>query len=437
MRKRIEVLYPKKRRFFLVQRTLFSDMLIRYETSAVEGPSFLRLCRPAYIKPTSTRTNGNGGRYKCLQGATTFVKMWRSSLPQRIQRPFRRSKSSLGQTVSSSSTNDQPIPTVNRQPVRRYPMTPQCAHTNIPDTIRLPPYAVSAMPSPLGNMTQPLIHSDPGPLRRAGRLARTVLEVACRQCQVGVTTAEINAVVHETILAAGAYPSPLNYMGFPKSVCASVNEVICHGIPDDRPLAFGDVVSLDVSCYTAEGVHGDNCATVIVGDSDSGASGDADVSSDSKDWQGVSHRAEFATPQCEDHFREARRLMQATQECLQAGIEEVRPGGCLSSIGAACHAVADAYGYSSVGAYRGHGIGSEFHIPPFVSHVRNSEKMELRKNMIFTIEPMICVGSGDCFEWESDGWTVATVDGGLAVQFEHMVRVTDSGYEILTTTEGA
>lgn len=362
-----------------------------------------------------------------------------SSLVRNLQCPTLRFKSSLQQPAPLSSPgthHDSTVPIFQRQPVIPYPMPPQqlLDHHRAPH-IRQPPYASSGLPPPLLT-TEPEIHSDPGPLRRAGRLARQVLELACRHCQTmansdspPLTGTQLNAFVHQTILDAGAYPSPLNYMGFPKSVCTSVNEVICHGIPDDRPFAYGDVVSLDVSCYSAEGVHGDNCATVIVGDV-----GDNHDNS-GRDWQGVPHRTEFATAQCAEHFRKARRLIKAAEECLQAGIEEVRPGGCLSMIGAACQSVAESYGCSSVEAYRGHGIGRNFHVPPFVSHVRNTNKLELRPGMIFTIEPMICENSAECFEWQSDNWTVATVDGGLSAQFEHMVLVTETGYEILTQTQ--
>jgi methionyl aminopeptidase len=304
-----------------------------------------------------------------------------------------------------------------------------------------PPYAMTGHvpPSVSSNQVEIPDREMIDRLRAAGALARHVLELACRQATVGTTTDDIDQLVHETLLQHNAYPSPLNYMGFPKSVCSSINEVICHGIPDQRKLEFGDVVSFDVSCFL-NGVHGDNCGTIIVGDiaeDHDPISPDVDSTtnrpdSTTKNWLGIPQRTEFATKQCHEHFVAARKLVQATMECLDAGITTVRNGSCISEIGAACQTVAEQYGFASVSQYRGHGIGENFHIPPYVSHVRNSQKMTLKTDMVFTVEPMICQYSADCFEWESDGWTVATKDGGLSAQFEHMIRVTDDGAEILT-----
>jgi methionyl aminopeptidase len=343
----------------------------------------------------------------------------------------------------------RPLPVVRRTKiVPHHPLSP--TRLIRPDHRRpeewYPPYAATGivMP-PRTNFVEIPDPSTIDALRHSGRIARQVLEIACRAAQVGITTDEIDAIVHDTLINEyNAYPSPLNYMGFPKSVCASVNEVICHGIPDRRPLAYGDIVSFDVSCYT-NGVHGDNCGTVIVGDVQ-----DEDDDEDEKDnnredndstttkktnWLGQRMRTEFATDECRNHFRTARSLVTATLECLEAGIATVRHGSCLSDIGNACQAVADSYGFESVAPYRGHGIGHQFHIPPYVSHVRNDVQLTLQTDMVFTIEPMLCQHSADCIEWAEDGWTVATRDGGLAAQFEHMVRVTETGAEILTTSE--
>ena len=214
-------------------------------------------------------------------------------------------------------------------------------------------------------------------------------------------------------MANGAYPSPLNYAGFPKSLCSSINEVICHGIPDDRPLKEGDIASFDVSLFF-EGFHGDNCATTIVGGED--AMKDDDL--------GDERRELIITGQ---------RLIQATQEALEVAISTCRSGFCLTEVGAAISNVADAYAYDSVQKYRGgHGIGENFHCPPFVKHYTNSDSLELDEGMVFTIEPMLTEGSENCTEWASDGWTVATLDGGRSAQFEHMVSITEDGAEILT-----
>ncbi|GAX19093.1 methionyl aminopeptidase [Fistulifera solaris] len=288
-----------------------------------------------------------------------------------------------------------------RSPVQKYPLTPT---RHVPSYIPRPPYARTGRVSPSVWLHQIALHTeDPVELRNAARLARRVLDLACASVQPGMTSDDIDAIVHETILRHGAYPSPLNYEGFPKSVCTSINEVICHGIPDLRPFQYGDVVSLDVSCYL-QGVHGDNCATILVGDDEEGS----DV-----------------------QLAPARRLIQATKESLDAAIATCRPGSCLTSIGAAIQDVADSYGYHSVEKYRGHGIGTEFHCAPFVKHFRNHDYLRLQKGMVFTIEPMLTAGCADCFEWD-DQWTVATSDGSLAAQFEHTVYITEDGAEILT-----
>lgn len=199
-------------------------------------------------------------------------------------------------------------------------------------------------------------------MRNAARLARKILDVACTLAQPGVTTDDIDAQVHNAIIAEEAYPSPLNYAAFPKSVCSSVNEVICHGIPDQRPLELGDVVSFDVSCYL-DGVHGDNCATVIVGDEQDtvGAAG--------VDWRGVPYREDWSGVSdntLESRVVASRRLVKATRESVYASIDVCKPGGCLSDVGRAIHAVADEYGYDTVKKYRGHGIAHVFHTAPYV-----------------------------------------------------------------------
>lgn len=367
-----------------------------------------------------------------LLGTTAFTAnqtRWRSSLDRVVRstaasNPIdtaRRSKSTVPASNATTTTADS-----MRVPVPRPPIT---AHSSgppktVPSQIVAPFYADTGEVGPPPN--EILLHDEASiqKLRQSGRLAATVLKEAMElaRLNVGLTTDEIDDFVHERIVSENAYPSPLNYSGFPKSVCSSVNEVVCHGIPDSRPLQFGDVISLDVSCYV-DHYHGDNCGTVIVGDYD--------------ETNPRLPRTDFGTQQCQSHFASARRLVRATQECLEHAIAAVRPGGCLSEIGGACQEVVDAYGYSSVAEYRGHGIGRDFHTPPFVQHFRNSYQLELKPGMIFTIEPMICEQSNAVFEWASDQWTVATVDRGLAAQFEHMVLVTDTGVEVLTIPDGS
>ena len=198
---------------------------------------------------------------------------------------------------------------------------------------------------------------------------------------------------------------------------------------------MGDIVSFDVSCYVG-GVHGDNCATIIVGDYDvdddeptedfswdhddaTSATTTASSSQLQKDWPSatniIPHKESFSTTDEEERFLSARRLVQAALESRDAGVAACKPGRCLSDIGGAIHAVVDAYGYDTVRHYRGHGISSDFHCAPFVKHFRNNDMMELVDGMIFTIEPMITEGSADCHEW-SDHWTVLTKDGGRKVR---------------------
>eukprot|EP00608_Synchroma_pusillum_P002553 CAMPEP_0198431486 /NCGR_PEP_ID=MMETSP1452-20131203/19172_1 /TAXON_ID=1181717 /ORGANISM="Synchroma pusillum, Strain CCMP3072" /LENGTH=290 /DNA_ID=CAMNT_0044151943 /DNA_START=38 /DNA_END=910 /DNA_ORIENTATION=+ len=234
-------------------------------------------------------------------------------------------------------------------------------------------------------------------MRRAATAARDVLDVAAAAVKPGVTPEDIDALVHSCIVDLGGYPSPLNYCGFPKSVCTSVNEVACHGVPDDRPLEDGDVVSIDVSLFL-DGVHGDNCTTVPVGAVDDGTT----------------------------------RLIEATREGLAAGIAAVAPGVCVTAIGAAIQSVADRHGFGVIQEFCGHGLGPFLHMPPLVRHYRNRELvMRLREGMVFTIEPILCEGSPQLVRWE-DGWTQVTRDGGRCAQFEHEVLVTATGAEVLT-----
>ncbi|GKY98502.1 hypothetical protein MPSEU_000807300 [Mayamaea pseudoterrestris] len=336
-----------------------------------------------------------------------------------------RSRSSkAASTISAPSTAATPL--VQRERMKPFPQTPR---RKVPASIAYPPYAKTGIVHMSPTHDKIKIHDAASMqrMRSAAQLARVALDLACSMANdaavANVTTDDIDQAVHDFIIERGAYPSPLNYAGFPKSLCSSINEVICHGIPDTRVLQVGDVVSFDVSCYL-NGVHGDNCATVIVGDVQA-------ENTIGADWRGVPYRAHFDAAEDQLHFDEARRLVQTTRQSLYAAIETCRPGGCLSDIGAAIQDIADAQGYSSVYKYRGHGISEEFHCAPFVKHYRNRDVCKLQPGMIFTIEPMLTQGLADCFEWDDD-WTVSTSDNGLAAQFEHTVLITDNGVEILT-----
>jgi methionyl aminopeptidase len=212
-----------------------------------------------------------------------------------------------------------------------------------------------------------------------------------------ITTDEIDAYVHQLTIDADAYPSPLNYGHFPKSVCTSVNEVICHGIPDSRALLEGDIVNLDVTCWR-EGVHGDTNATFLVGQVD----------------------------------EESRKLVEATRECLRLGIAAVKPGRPVSDIGAAIESHARKLRYGVVRSFIGHGIGEQFHTDLQIPHYYDSKASTImRPGMTFTIEPMITLGRIQHLLWD-DGWTAVTIDGKRTAQFEHTILVTEDGAEILT-----
>jgi methionyl aminopeptidase len=216
----------------------------------------------------------------------------------------------------------------------------------------------------------------------------------------GVTTDELDALCHRLCIEAGGYPSPLNYgldPSFPKSLCTSVNEVICHGIPDSRPLRDGDIINLDVTLFR-EGVHGDTNATWAVGQTDP----------------------------------ESMRLIRVTRECTQLGIEAVKPGRPVSDIGRSIEDHAEQAGFSVVKAFVGHGVGREFHTAPEILHYFHPRADQIMEpGMTFTIEPMIAVGAWQQKLWD-DGWTAVTVDAKRVAQFEHTMVVTDDGAELLT-----
>jgi methionyl aminopeptidase len=234
-------------------------------------------------------------------------------------------------------------------------------------------------------------------MRRACRAAAEVLAQTGRAVAAGVTTDALDAICHAAYLERGGYPSTLGYRRFPKSLCTSVNEVIVHGIPDSRPLEGGDIVNLDVTIYL-EGMHGDCSATFGVGPIDS----------------------------------ESERLIRVTQECLQLGIEAVKPGRRIFDIGRAIEAHADRHGYGVVRQFCGHGIGEVFHTDLQVPHYFDADAdTVIEEGMFFTIEPMLTQGTWRSLDWD-DGWTAVTADGKRSAQFEHTLRVTAEGAEILT-----
>jgi methionyl aminopeptidase len=234
-------------------------------------------------------------------------------------------------------------------------------------------------------------------MRRTGTAAAEILREVGAAVAPGVTTDELDRLCHESCIARGGYPSPLNYGGFPKSVCTSVNEVICHGIPDDRALRDGDIVNIDVTLFR-EGVHGDTNATFLVGSVDP----------------------------------ESARLVDTTRACLERGIAAVAPGRPISDIGRAIEDCANQESLAVVRAFIGHGVGTEFHTSPEILHYYDPRAATImRPGMTFTIEPMIAQGSWQHRMWDDD-WTAVTVDGRRSAQFEHTIVVTESGGKILT-----
>ncbi len=253
-------------------------------------------------------------------------------------------------------------------------------------------------------------------MRRSCKLAANILKEVCDKVEAGISTEQINTWVHELTLDAGAYPAPLNYPkgitdprnpvikpgGFPKSVCTSVNHVVCHGIPSpDEILKDGDIINIDVTCLL-EGFHGDNSRTIYVG----------------------------------EPSEQARLVTETARECLELGIQAVKPHGRLIEVGHAIYNHANKRKLGVVRQYTGHGVGRVFHAEPQVCHYPNRETdCELVPGMTFTIEPMINEGTWQTILDSRDQWTVYTLDHKLSAQFEHTIMVTDSGSEILTTPD--
>ncbi|KAK9449746.1 peptidase M24, structural domain-containing protein [Limtongia smithiae] len=282
-----------------------------------------------------------------------------------------------------------------------YPLSPM---RTVPADIPRPDYAADGIPYSEQKLRQNavLINSpeDIVKIRKACIAARHVLDTAAAALKVGVTSDSIDALVHAEIVKIGAYPSPLNYYHFPKSVCISVNEIICHGIPDQRVFEDGDIVNIDVTIFL-DGVHADLNETYYVGEK---ALADADNI----------------------------RLIETTREATYKAIEIVKPGIPLREIGNVIEAHAKANGCSVIRAYCGHGTNSYFHCPPSILHYAKSKTPGVAKaGMTFTIEPMLALGSYRDKTWP-DNWTSATVDGRRSAQFEHMILVTETGAEILT-----
>lgn len=277
--------------------------------------------------------------------------------------------------------------------IKPYPLT---ARRQVPRSITRPHYVGRPAPDPYrgSHVQSPEVIEK---MRVASRIAAQAMHVAAEAIAPGVTTDELDAVAHAFICDQGAYPSALGYRGFPKSICTSVNEVICHGIPDSRPLEDGDLVKIDVTVFI-DGVHGDNCGTFFCGEVDQ-ASAD---------------------------------LTERTQEALNRAIKAVRPGRQVNVIGRVIESYAKRFGYGVVRDYTGHGVHTAFHSGLVIPHYDEpSLTTVIEPGMTFTIEPMLTLGDQANHLWR-DGWTVVTNDGSRCAQFEHSLVVTPQGAEILT-----
>ncbi|KAK9457417.1 peptidase M24, structural domain-containing protein [Dipodascopsis uninucleata] len=297
-----------------------------------------------------------------------------------------------------------PFPTYNYSGTTRavYPLSPK---REVPASIKKPDYAESGIPySEQKVLRSNNIHinspEDIELMREACKLGRKVLDICAAALKPGVTSDSIDEIAHNTIIEHGAYPSPLNYYQYPKSICTSVNEIICHGIPDQRVFLDGDIINIDVSLYY-KGVHADLNETYYCGE---------------------------RALQDKDSIR----LVETTRECLDKAIQIVKPGMPFREIGNVIEEHAKKYGLSVIRSYVGHGTNTLFHCAPNIPHYAKNKTPGIAKpGMTFTIEPMIALGTWKDKTWP-DNWTSSTIDGKRSAQFEHMLLVTDTGVEVLT-----
>lgn len=235
-------------------------------------------------------------------------------------------------------------------------------------------------------------------IRHSGKIAAQAIELVGQNAKPGVTTDELDKIAHQFLIENGAYPSTLGYRGFPKSICSSLNEVICHGIPDDTVLEDGDILNIDITAYI-DGFHGDSNQTFLVGDV----------------------KPEIAL------------LVERTREALAKGISVVAPGRSVNLIGRAIESYAKRFNYGVVRDFTGHGVGEAFHSGLIIPHYDSAPMYsdEMKVGMVFTIEPMLTLGTHQWEMW-ADGWTVVTKDRSITAQFEHTIAVTETGADILT-----
>ena len=235
-------------------------------------------------------------------------------------------------------------------------------------------------------------------IRAAGKIAAQAIALVGQSCRPGISTDELDEIAHDFVISQGAYPSTLGYRGYPKSICSSINEIICHGIPDNTVLQDGDIINIDITAYL-DGYHGDSNQTFLVG----------------------------------EVREEVTLLVERTREALTRGIAVVAPGRALNLIGRTIESYAKRFGYGVVRDFTGHGIGEAFHSGLIVPHYDSAPLYGeiMQPGMVFTIEPMLTLGTHEYTMW-ADGWTVATKDHSITAQFEHTLVVTETGAEILT-----
>jgi len=271
------------------------------------------------------------------------------------------------------------------------------AQRNVPEEILRPEYVGKVAPAAFKGSDVKNAEQI-AKIRAAGRIAAQAIELVGQACRPGVTTDQLDQIGHDFVVSQGAYPSTLGYRGFPKSLCSSINEVICHGIPDDTVLEDGDIVNIDITAFK-DGFHGDSNVTFIVGD---------------------------AKP-------EVKLLVERTHEAMMRGINAALPGRSVNIIGRAIETYAKRFGYGVVRDFTGHGVGEAFHSGLIIPHYDSAPHYsdEIKVGMVFTIEPMLTLGT---HEWEmwTDDWTVVTKDRSVTAQFEHTIVVTENGPEILT-----
>ncbi|KAG6832390.1 hypothetical protein H0H92_002658 [Tricholoma furcatifolium] len=310
----------------------------------------------------------------------------------------------LHKTIHDLVTGKTEDGTYNPFPTYSYtgsirPVYPLSKPRTIPDHIPRPEYALTGQPitetKRAGQPPRLLTLEEQDKMRTLGR---EVLDIAAASIRPGITTDELDEIVHNATIERNAYPSPLNYRNFPKSVCTSVNEVICHGIPDKRKLRSGDIINLDVSLFF-EGYHADLNATYPVGEID----------------------------------EESKKLLRTARSCLDEAIKICKPGALFRDVGKVIEPIARANGCQSVRTYTGHGVNDLFHCSPNVPHyAKNKAVGTMKPGMVFTIEPMINLGTRwEVIHWP-DNWTATTVDGKRSAQFEETLLITETGVEVLT-----